>query len=193
MPHLYWSRHGEVACADHVPAKDSTRWETDAWSAIRPQLEAQFQCEQCHSAVPDARRVSSRARQPLVLNVDDRPFNLYTRDRILRRAGFSVANEESGAKTCEIAGRLRPDLILLDVHLGDADGRELCQQIKADPDLAGVPVVLISSTLAGHVDELETVRWAKADAFVAEPVDPEALVALLVKTIGDKPNGSTPG
>jgi CheY-like chemotaxis protein len=185
MPHLYWSRHGEVACVDHVPAKDSTRWETDSWSAIRPQLEAQFQCEQCHSAVPDACRASSRARQPLVLNVDDRPFNRYTRDRILRRAGFSVANEESGAKTCEIAGRLRPDVILLDVHLDDADGREVCKQIKTDPACAGVRVVLISAMLTDQASQLETLRESGADAILRAPAEPEALVSLLTQTISE--------
>jgi CheY-like chemotaxis protein len=189
MPTLFWSRKGEVACADHAPTQGTARWDVEAWREIDPEDEGRtpYQCQHCHRDGPHQRRGFNRDRHPLILNVDDRPANLYTRDRILRHHGFVVANADCGAKVFEIAHRLKPHLILLDVHLGDADGRELCQQIKADPDLAGVPVVLISSTLAGHVDQLETVRWAKADAFVAEPVDPEALVALLVKTIGDKP------
>jgi CheY-like chemotaxis protein len=178
---LYWSCTGEVACADHAPLRGSMRWDAEGWSGIRPQLHGQFRCEQCpdHSPHPTA-----SMRPPLVLNVDDQPFNLYVRERVLRQAGFSVANLESGAKTFEIASRLRPDVILLDVHLGDADGREVCKQIKTDPEFVGVRVILISATLTDFASQLESVREFGADGFIHAPVDPSALVSLLVHTIG---------
>ena len=61
--------------------------------------------------------------------------------------GFVVANADSAQKALDMARQLRPQLILLDVHLPDADGRELCSRMKCDPDFAGIPIVLISATL----------------------------------------------
>jgi CheY-like chemotaxis protein len=179
MP-LYWSRTGEIACADHAPPRGSTRWDADEWSGIRPQLNDQFQCEHCTDHPP---LKTGNAHPPLILNVDERPFNLFLRERVLRQAGFSVANLKSGAKTFEIASRLRPDVILLDVQLGDVDGREVCRQIKADPEFLGVRVILISATFTDFASQLESVREFGADGFIHAPVEPEVLVSLLIHTI----------
>jgi CheY-like chemotaxis protein len=128
-------------------------------------------------------RLHSLPPSPLILNVDDRPASLYWRDRVLREHGFIVTNADSARGAWAAARRTRPNLILLDVHLPDADGRELCQQIKADPDLVGIPIVLISATLGGHANRLEAVRSASADGFIIDPIDPEVLVSTLRKVL----------
>lgn len=121
---------------------------------------------------------------PLILNVDDRPAQLYVRDRILRQHGYAVKNVATAREAMEAARELRPRLILLDIHLPDADGRDLCQQIKAEPELAAIPVVLISASLSGgHAETLDSVRWGNADGFIHEPVDADALVSLVRSAI----------
>jgi CheY-like chemotaxis protein len=115
----------------------------------------------------------------LILNVDDRPANLYARDRLLRLHGFTVANAETGKTALDVARQLLPNLILLDVHLPDMDGRDLCLQMKADEELGHIPVVLISSTLRGHFNHLDGVRWGNADGFILEPVEGEMLASTL--------------
>ena len=60
---------------------------------------------------------SLQGRAPVVLNVDDHPATLYTRDRSLRDKGFVVANATSGKAALDLAERLRPDVILLDIRL----------------------------------------------------------------------------
>lgn len=176
---LFWSRRGEVACSAHAPALDSARWSGEGWREITDGDlgRTPYQCQHCQTR-PHRRR-SRIADAPLILNVDDRPANLYLRDRILRDHGFSVANADCAQKALEVARQLRPHLILLDVHLPDADGRELCQRLKADPEFARVPVVLISATLSGYASQLESLRWGQADGFIREPVEPEALVSLV--------------
>ena len=115
----------------------------------------------------------------LILNVDDRPANLYARDRVLRLHGFTVANAETGKTALDVARQLLPNLILLDVHLPDVDGRDLCQQMKADEELGHIPVVLISSTLRGQVAQVEGIRWGNADGFILEPVEGDMLASTL--------------
>ena len=119
------------------------------------------------------------ARTPTVLNVDDRPATLYVRERILREGGFVVRNAGTGSEAMREARMLHPSIILLDVHLPDMDGRALCEQIKQDPELSDIPVVLISSTLTSDAHQLEGIRWARADGFIKEPVEPAALINTL--------------
>lgn len=120
---------------------------------------------------------------PLVLNVDDRPATLYVRDRILREHGFIVANADCGQRAIDVARQLKPNVILLDVHLPDVDGRELCLQLKRDPDFSNIPIVLISATLTGNPNLVETIRTTSADGFIHEPVEPEMLASLLWKVL----------
>ena len=181
---LFWSKRGEVACQEHAPDSASDRWTVEGWRPIVPSDLGRitYRCQHC-SGTPHQRGRGPKPA-PLVLNVDDRPASLYWRDRILREQGFIVANADSGTKALDIARQLKPQIILLDVHLGDVDGRELCQRIKGDPDFTGIPIVLISATLAGHANQLEIIRWASADGFIREPVEPTSLASTLWKVLG---------
>jgi CheY-like chemotaxis protein len=181
---LFWSKKGEVACSGHVPERDSPQWTAEGWRPIyETDRTRPYRCQFCAGTPLERRRAAEPAPAPLVLNVDDRPASLYVRDRILREHGFIVANADSGQKALDIARRLRPQIILLDVHLPDADGRELCQQMKQDPEFSRIPIVLISATLSGHANQLESIRWGAADGFLLEPVEPTALASTLWKVL----------
>ena len=122
-------------------------------------------------------------RAPVVLSVDDHPATLYARDRILRDKGFVVANATSGKAALDLAERLRPDVILLDIRLPDIDGREVCRRLKEDPTLKEIPVVLISAAVMGHAQQLEGMLWGGADGFIAEPADPDTVESTLRKVL----------
>ncbi|HEY6362345.1 MAG TPA: response regulator [Vicinamibacterales bacterium] len=184
---LFWSRKGEVACRDHAPASHSERWTAEGWRGISPAdgTAVRYQCQHCSKRAIQRRPRDGRPQPPpLILNVDDQPANLYARDQTLRMHGFTVANADTGRAALDVARQLRPRLALLDIHLPDMDGRDLCQRMKADTDLEGMSVVLISSTLRGHVGQFESVRWGNADAFIAEPIEPDALAATIWKVLG---------
>ena len=128
---------------------------------------------------------SQVAKPDLILNVDDREHQRYTRDRILRSNGFDVANAGTAQEAVRLARSLHPQLILLDVHLPDADGRDLCMRIKADAELASIHIVLISSTLTSNADQVESVHWTGCEGFISEPIDPPSLISTLRKVISD--------
>ena len=112
----------------------------------------------------------------VVLNVDDHQPTRYLRTRILERAGFKVAEAESGREALECAARLPIGVVLLDMHLPDLDGLEVCASLKAAHP--SVPVALISAvyrTAAARRDGFE----AGADAYLIDPVDPERLVRII--------------
>ena len=113
---------------------------------------------------------------PLVLNVDDDETMRYVKSRILRGAGFEVIEAPDGGTAMRLLEERGPDLVLLDVKLPDANGRELAKRIKADPSLAKVVVL---QTSASHVDSHHRVASleAGADGYLVEPMEPEELVA----------------
>jgi len=67
------------------------------------------------------------------------------------------------------AAATRPDLILLDLNLPKRDGREVLQVIKSDPDLARIPVVVL--TTSGSVEDIENTYNLHANCYITKPVD----------------------
>ena len=69
----------------------------------------------------------------------------------------------------EYADRARPDLVLLDLNLPRMDGREVLMAIKSDPDLASIPVVVL--TTSENEDDVVSSYSLHANAYVTKPVD----------------------
>lgn len=80
-----------------------------------------------------------------VLLCDDSMVTRKLMAAILARQGFTVTEMESGEETLKCARQADPDVILLDVVLGEMDGFETCRRLKEDPDLAAVPIVFLTA------------------------------------------------
>jgi DNA-binding response OmpR family regulator len=91
---------------------------------------------------------------------------------VLRRAGFDVREASSGAACLEEVRRDPPDLIVLDLGLPDADGTEVCRQIRAETQC----YVLMLTARAEEVDLLIGLAVG-ADGYMAKPFSPRELVA----------------
>ena len=91
-----------------------------------------------------------------VLVVDDDRDIRETLEEILNYEGYSVATARHGADALEKARALRPSLILLDLFMPVMDGCEFRHHQRADPELAGIPVVVVSAAhgLEDRVGEL---------------------------------------
>ena len=81
-----------------------------------------------------------------VLVVDDEALLRAIMQDGLEAAGHQVMVADSGRIALEIAKLDRPDCILLDIMMPGMDGYETCAAIKADPDLAPIPIILVSAT-----------------------------------------------
>ena len=82
-----------------------------------------------------------------VLNVNDRDIPRYVNEESLRRGGFQVVSVADGASALA-AARDDIDVVLLDVHLPDMNGFDVCRRIKADPATASA-IVLLTSAAGG--------------------------------------------
>jgi len=113
--------------------------------------------------------------QPTILNVDDNAAVRYVRTRVLQQAGFGVTEAATGGEALRLAANL-PNLILLDVHLPDLDGLEVCRRLKSDPATQFIPVMHVSATAREMMDTVRGLDGG-ADSYLTEPVEPEVLVA----------------
>src|SRR5262245_15550307 len=107
---------------------------------------------------------------PLVLIIEDNPINRDVLGRRLEQRGYSVRFAEDGPTGIEAAERLRPDVILMDIGLGDImDGWEATQHIKANPQTAGIPIIALTAS-AFESDRRKSLAAGCCD-FDTKPVD----------------------
>jgi len=108
-----------------------------------------------------------------ILVVDDEALLRAMLRDALEEAGYAVVLAENGRDGIASAKADRPDCILLDVMMPGLDGYQTCAAIKADPDLADIPVLLISATTDLRVvDRAEQVGAAEV---LPKPVPMEQL------------------
>jgi two-component system, sensor histidine kinase and response regulator len=112
----------------------------------------------------------------MILNVDDHEPGRYAKSRLLKQAGYTVAEAASGSQALELAALHRPLLIMLDVNLPDISGLEVCRRIKSHPDLGSTPVLQVSASAITNGDQVGGLDNG-ADAYLIEPVDPDVLLA----------------
>jgi len=108
---------------------------------------------------------------PLVLIIDD---DLNTHDlagRILLQNNFRLISASNGEKGIELAKKVNPDLILLDIMMPEKDGWQVLEEIKAEEALADIPVLIISV-----LEEEKAAVALGARSFVSKPIDKQVLL-----------------
>jgi len=118
-----------------------------------------------------------KANKPSVLIVDDVPANIRVLADCLREE-YAIRVATGGAEALALAGRSRPDIILLDVVMPDLDGYEVCRRLQADPITADIPVIFVTANHAPE-DEAFGLSLGAVD-YVVKPVSP-AVVRARVK------------
>lgn len=120
----------------------------------------------------NTRRSISRGN---LLVVDDAPANLELLGSMLKKQGFKVRLAPGGELGLLAAREERPDLILLDINMPGMNGYEVCDRLKADPDLKQVPVIFISA-LDDVMDKVKAFQVGGVD-YVTKPFHFEEVMA----------------
>jgi len=110
---------------------------------------------------------------PKILIAEDEPD---IRDLVaftLRFAGYEVVAANNGEEAVQMASRVFPDLILMDVRMPRMTGYDACRVMKANPELKDIPVVFLSAK--GQESEIQTGLDAGAEEYLLKPFAPDQL------------------
>ena len=118
-----------------------------------------------------------------VLVVDDNPATRYATARHLRAAGFNIVEAAAGAEALELVEFV--SAVVLDVHLPDLLGFEVCRLLRSKPATSDLPVVYVSAMYVSEADQRHGMQTG-GNAYMVSPVDPATLLATLDQLIGDR-------
>jgi PAS domain S-box-containing protein len=122
---------------------------------------------------------AARPHSDTVVVIDDDPASREVLTQFLAKRGFRVETAAGGAEGLALARKLRPLAITLDVVMPDVDGWAVLAALKADPDLADIPVVMLTMV----DDRGRGFRLGAAD-YLVKPIDPDRLAAVLRRLQG---------
>lgn len=115
-----------------------------------------------------------RERVRVILVVDDVEDNRELSAMVLRRAGFLVEVAGSGVQAVEVAARVRPLIVVMDLAMPDMDGFEAARRIRALPTGREIHIVAMSAFSDG--DTRARATRAGCDHYLTKPCDPARLV-----------------
>ena len=119
---------------------------------------------------------ASRGGRTILLVEDEEPLRRMLRE-LLEREGYNVAEAGDGVTALDEIDRIAPDVIVLDLNLPRLDGYGVLSHLRARPQTAGIPVIVL--TAQGDEDSEERVFEYGANDFLTKPFRPRALSARL--------------
>ena len=130
--------------------------------------------ESAAAANAPAKDAPEPGNAPLVMVVDDDRLARDLLTAVLRKEGLRVAEAESGEAAIKLARKIRPDAITLDIVMPRMDGWSVLTALKSDPELAGIPVIVVTIT----TDRGVALSLGAAD-FMTKPIERGRLVSVL--------------
>lgn len=110
-----------------------------------------------------------------ILLIEDNEQNRYLTTFLLEQRGHEVVSAMSGPEGLELAERIRPDLILLDIQLPGMDGYEVAKAMKSRPSVKDIPIVAVTSyAMRG---DRERILAEGAAGYIEKPIDPATFVS----------------
>jgi DNA-binding response OmpR family regulator len=109
---------------------------------------------------------------PKVLIIDDDPDVRTVMNVLMKKNGFEVETASRREEAMDKLATFCPSVVLLDVLLSGADGREICKEIKANEKMKHIPVIMFSA----HPGAAENINSYGADGFITKPVNKDVLL-----------------
>ncbi len=112
-----------------------------------------------------------------ILIIDDNQDLLMMMTALLKNKGYAVSVSDNAENIIDVIKKTTPDIIMMDMLLAGADGRQICTQIKADAEIGHIPLIMLSAYPQAAADCLN----AGANGFIEKPFDMKYLLDTLEK------------
>ena len=127
-------------------------------------------------------------KQARILVIDDDPVFVESTKTVLESKGYQVLTALDGDIGLQKVREEKPDLVLLDIIMPTQDGFHVCEEMKKDPQLADIPVVILTS-FAQRKGETNIPVSAglelEAEGYIDKPADPEGLLRYVGKMLNE--------
>jgi len=120
----------------------------------------------------------------VLLIIEDNEQNLYLMRFLLEKNGFAVISAGNGREGIEKALLHKPTGILLDIQLPEMDGYAVAAELKKHPELAGVPVIAVTSY--AMMGDRERILAAGATGYIEKPINPETFVDEIIHHLPER-------
>ncbi len=127
--------------------------------------------------LPEVQPLQIGSIREKVLIVDDDETHLEILRHGLERQGFNVIAATRGVELFGFIVEEKPDLVILDINLPDANGLEICQELVDAPATTNIPVIILSGSTEKTV--VRQARMAGCRFFLSKPFDPNAILLVI--------------
>jgi two-component system cell cycle response regulator DivK len=110
-----------------------------------------------------------------ILLIEDNEQNRYLATFLLEKHGYTVLSAADGPMGIELAGKILPQLVLLDIQLPTMDGYTVARALRENPALQATPIVAVTS-YAMPGDREKTIA-AGCNGYIEKPINPETFVS----------------
>ncbi len=117
-----------------------------------------------------------------ILVVDDEPFICRSLSFVLRKGNYEVIEARDGEEAIAAIRDHRPDLVFLDVMMPKINGFEVTEQVRADPELDSVKIILL--TAKGQESDREVGKTAGANDYMTKPFSPTKILERAREVLG---------
>jgi len=121
--------------------------------------------------------------KPKVLVIEDNDQNLYLVTFLLESQGFEVIQAKDGAAGIELAKKIIPSLILLDIQLPGMDGYHVARQLRLENTLKEINIVAVTSY--AMMGDKERAFAAGCSGYIEKPINPETFISQISKFLLD--------
>ena len=116
-----------------------------------------------------------------IMAVEDDPMMQMLLRDVIRGSGHEFVLCKSGQEALATAGE-QPDLVLLDIHLPDMNGKDVCRALKTNPATKHIPVIMLTGE-ARSLEERVSGFEVGADDYLLKPISPKALSARILSLV----------
>lgn len=125
-----------------------------------------------------------------VLIVDDEPHMLRVTELSIKKGGYEIVIGRNGKQALELAAREKPSLIVMDVSMPEMDGLTALTQLKAAPETASIPVIML--TVRGQAMTRHQAELSGAAVYLTKPFSPSQLLAEVKRLLEGPPAAAAP-
>jgi len=127
-------------------------------------------------------RAMLKAMPKKILIVEDNELNMKLFHDLLEAHGYETLQTQEGLKALDIAREHHPDLILMDIQLPEVSGLEVTKWLKADDELASIPVIAV--TAFAMMGDEERIREGGCEAYISKPITVSTFLETIRKHLG---------